>query len=108
MRHSIQPSVMYTVSLHHVCCGIVCHVNYGSSLRRTWKANEFYFSAGQRTGASCMQQSNCWITKLLTSLNLIMSPLNGVEVNPIDYNISRVMHYHEYMLQVNKIEEIKQ
>jgi len=31
-----------------------------------------------------------------------------VEVYPIDYKIKRVIHYHEYMLSINKIEEIEQ
>jgi len=30
---------MYTVSIHHVCHSIGCHVNYESSLRQTWKFN---------------------------------------------------------------------
>ena len=30
---------MYTVSIHHVCRGIGHHVNYGSSLRGTWKVS---------------------------------------------------------------------
>ena len=34
--------------------------------------------------------------------------LNSMDVNPIDYKISRDIHFHEYMLRVNKTEEIKQ
>jgi len=38
---------MYTVSIHHVRNGIVHHVNYGSSLRRTCKVsvtiNEIFY-----------------------------------------------------------------
>ena len=37
------PAICYvhsvTVSIRHVCRGTVCHVNYESSLRRTWKIN---------------------------------------------------------------------
>ena len=69
---------MYKVRIHHVCRGIGRHVNYGSFLRLTWKVNvtineifyhsmltgtkhvannSYIFSAGQRTGALCMQHS---------------------------------------------------
>ena len=57
----------------------------------------------------------CNTVQLLDSETLNFShfayapPLNSMDVNPIDYKISRAIHYHEkYMLRVNKIEEIKQ
>ena len=121
---------MCTVSIHHVCRGIGRHVNYGSSIRQTWKVNVtineiFYHSmlTGTKHVAndsfifqqdSALAHHACNTVQLLESETLnfthfdYVPPPNSVEVNPIDDKISRVIHWHEYMLRVNKIEEIQQ
>jgi len=111
---SIQPSAMYTVSIRHVCLGTVRHVNYGSSLRRTWKVNVtvnkiFYHSvltASVLTAVkhvandslilqqdSALAHYTCNTVQLLenktfnfTSFDYFFPP-NNTEVNHIDYKI---------------------
>ena len=106
--HKASSHLLCTVSIHHVCCGIGRHVNYGSSLCLTWKVNslqwdilpqhviwyktrckwQFYFSAGQCIGISRMQHSPTageWNSQLHSFW--LCPSLNSVEVYPIDYKI---------------------